>query len=242
MKRSVLLSCCLVVMGLLLVAPVSARRIATVTIEDFNDPAESQWVVQGSKFISEGYPQFGHVNSWPDGLYRREPEGQTLRSLGARAQFDRLGYNYLEFIPVQEGDDGDLVARGIPIPGRAESLDFWVWGSNYDYYMEIQLRDHRGIVHTLPAGNINYIGWKNLQVRIPTHIPQDVRYLPRLRGLELVKILMWTRPTERVDGFQIFIDHITVLTDLHEDPFDGEDLAEQERLQQLWDGAEGRNF
>ncbi len=242
MKRSVLLSCCLVVLGILLVAPVSARRIATVVVEDFDNPEESRWVVQGSKFITEGYPEYGYVNSWPTGLFRREPEGETLRSLGARAQFDRLGYNYLEFIPVEENEEGEIVSRGIPIPGRARSMDFWVWGSNYNYYIEVQLRDHRGIVHTLPAGDINYIGWRNLEVTIPSHIPQGVQYLPRLRGLELIKILMWTRPEERVDGFQIFMDHITVLTDMHEDPFDGEILSEPEHLQELWSEAEGTNF
>lgn len=242
MKRSVLLFISLMVLGLLLVAPASARRIATEVIEDFNDPAESRWIVQGSKFVTEGFPQYGHVNSWPEGLYRREPEGVTLRSLGARAQFDRLGYNYLEFIPVTDGEDGQPQARGIPIPGRAESLDFWVWGSNHDYYMEVQLRDHRGIVHTLPAGNINYTGWRNLQVRIPNYIPQDVRYVPQLQGLELVKFIMWTRPNERVSGFQIYLDHVTVLTDLHEQPFDGEILADQERLQELWSDAQGSNF
>ncbi|THB66361.1 MAG: flagellar filament outer layer protein FlaA, partial [Spirochaetaceae bacterium] len=47
MKRSILLSFCLVAMGVMLAAPVSARRIATITIEDFDDPDASQWIVQG---------------------------------------------------------------------------------------------------------------------------------------------------------------------------------------------------
>ena len=242
MKRSILLSFCLVVLGLLLVSPVAARRIATITIESFDDPVASPWVVQGSKFVTEGFPQYGFIRSWPDGLYRHEPEGVTLHSLGARAQFDRLGYNYLEFIPVETDAEGNQVSRPVTIPGRAESLDFWVWGSNHNYYVEVQLRDYRGVVHTLPAGNINFIGWQNLQVQIPTYIPQGQRYIPMTRSLELVKILMWTRPTERVDGFEIYIDHITVLTDLHEEPFDGEELADPNRIDQLWSEASGSNF
>ncbi|THB67928.1 MAG: flagellar filament outer layer protein FlaA, partial [Spirochaetaceae bacterium] len=198
--------------------------------------------VQGSKFVTEGFPQYGYVNSWPDGLYRRAPEGVTLRSLGARAQFDRLGYNYLEFIPVEQGEDGELVSKPVSIPGRAESMDFWVWGSNHDYYIEVHVRDHRGVVHTLQAGNLNYIGWQNLQVKIPNYIPQGVQYVPMTRSLELVKIVMWTRPTERVDGFEIYLDHITVLTDLHEEPFDGEELADPDRLKELWEEAQGSNF
>lgn len=241
MKRSVMLSFCLAVLGLLLVAPVSARRIATITIEDFDDPAESRWIVQGSKFLAEDSFEYGYIRSWPDGLYRREPEDVTLRSLGAKAQFTRLGYNYLEFIPVEEGEDGEDVARAIPLPGRAESMDFWVWGSNQNFYMEVQLRDHRGVVHTLPAGDLNFTGWENLQVNIPGYIPQEVHQIPRLQGLELVKLVMWTRPSASVSGFTIYVDHITVLTDLHEPPFDGEELADPDRIEELWSEAEGTN-
>lgn len=242
MKRSVLLSFCLVVMGMLLTAPVSARQIETITIEDFNDPEESQWVVQGSKFVTEGFPQYGHVHSWADGLYRNEPEDTTLRSLGVRAQFDRKGYNYLEFIPVEEDEDGELTAREIEIPGQAKSLTFWAWGSNHDYYIEVQVRDHRGEVHTLKAGDLDYIGWKSLTVQIPTYIPQSVEYVPMHKGLKLVKIVMWTRPQERVSGFELYIDHISVLTDLHEDPYDGEELGDPEQVQELWQDAAGTNF
>jgi hypothetical protein len=208
----------------------------TIVIETFDDPEESRWEVVGSKFVNSEYPQVAWVETWPDALYRVKPEGVTLRSLGVQAAFDRMGYNYVEFIPVEDVD-GETVPRGIPIPGRIRYLDMWVWGSNYDYYVDIHLRDYRGMIHVLKLGNINYRGWRDLRIQIPTWIPQGVVYVPQFQGLELVKIVLWTRPDEKVDGFYVYLDEIKIETDVFEDPFDGELLGRPEQVQQLWDAG-----
>ena len=244
MKRGSLLFLSLILVFLVLsVAAFGQQRQATtnvqsIVIEDFDNPEESRWLVRGSKFIAEGMPRVGWLRAWPDALYRVEPEDRELRSLGVEAAFDRLGYNYLEFVPVAEDDEGNVVPRGVPIPGRIRNMDMWVWGSNYDYYIELQLRDYRGIVHTLTLGDIDYRGWRNLRVAIPSWIPQGVRYVPQYRGLELVKIVLWTRPTEKVDGFFVYFDEIKVTTDVFQEPFDGEILANPEQVNELWSNAE----
>jgi len=217
----------------------ATTNVQSIVIEDFDNPEESRWLVRGSKFIAEGTPNVGWVRTWPDALYRAEPEGRELRSLGIEAAFDRKGYNFLEIIPVNQDDEGNVVPDGLPIPGRVRNIDMWVWGSNHDYYIELQLQDYRGIVHTIDLGGINYRGWRNLRVNIPTWIPQGVRYVPSFRGLELVKIVVWTRPYEKVDGFFVYFDEIKVTTDIFEEPFDGERLADPERIEELWSSAEG---
>ncbi len=241
------------VAALLLPLVAGAQQQATtnyqsIVIEDFDNPAESRWIVEGSKFIADGYPRMAHVRTFPEALYRQEPEGRELRALGAQAAFNRRGYNFLEFIPVEEDEDGELVPRGIQIPGRARYLDMWVWGSNFDYYMDVHLRDYRGMVHVLKLGDIRYRGWRNMRLHIPTWIPQEAPYIAEIRGgefatdlrtLELVKIVLWTRPQERVNGFFVYLDEIKVETDLYRDPFDGEDLRNPDLIQQLWAEGEG---
>lgn len=229
----------LVVAFLLLPVVIFAQQQATtnyqsVVIESFDNPEESLWAVYGSKFVAEDYPEYSWVKTWPDALYRIEPEGMDLRSLGVHAAFDRMGYNYLEFIPVEDVD-GELVPRGIPIPGRVSNLDMWVWGSNYDYYIDLHIRDYRGMVHVLKLGDIGYRGWRNLRIGIPTWIPQGVVYVPQYKGLELVKIVLWTRPEEKVDGFYVYLDEIKVETDMFAEPFDGEVLADPDQVQGIWD-------
>ncbi len=239
MKKRSLLAICLAVMVSLLAAPAFAqnavRNFQSVVIEDFNDPEESRWIVRGSKFIADDYPQWTHVRAWPDALHRHEPEDITLRSLGINAAFNRRGYNYLEIIPAAMNDDGELEPSSIAIPGMAESMELWVWGSLRNYYMDAHFRDHQGIIHTLRLGDINFRGWRNLRINIPRWIPQHVEYVPERRGLELVKLVLWTRPRERVDQFFVYLDEIKVMTDLFEERFDGEDLADPEFIRQIWE-------
>jgi hypothetical protein len=249
MSRGKLLVLSVIAICLTGITSVTAQsRVATTNyqsrvLEGFDDPAESRWIVRGSKFATEGYPEFGWVPSHPEALQTltdRAPE--EMRSLGVHGRFDRLGYNYMEFIPVEAEDDdeGNPVPRGVPIPGRIVSFDMWAWGSNYDYYLEIQLQDYRGIVHTLRLGDLRYRGWRNLRVDIPPYIPQDIVYVPQRQGLELVKIVMWTRPDEVVGDFYLYLDEIKVFTDIYDEPFDGDELARPDSLEEIWSSAEGR--
>jgi hypothetical protein len=230
----------------------TTTNIQSVVLESFDDPEQANWVVCGSKFINEEFvvdTEFSGcespvrsqlIEAWPEALYRQPPEGETVRSLGVNAAFNRQGYNFLEMIPVQENEDGELVPDPIQIPGRLNNLDLWVWGSNRDYYMEVQLRDHRGIVHTLNLGNIGFRGWRNLRLEIPTYIPQEVVYVPQRQQLELVKLVLWTRPQERVDEFFVYVDHFKALADMFDEPFDGEQLANPDTVEQLWNQGGGQ--
>jgi hypothetical protein len=244
------------VVVLLIPSAIAAQQQATtnyqsIVIEDFDNPEESRWEVVAGKFVAEGYPRMAHVSTWPTALYRTQPEDRDLRSLGVQAAFTRQGYNYVEFIPVEENEDGEMVPRGIPIPGQVSNIDMWVWGSNFDYYLDLHVRDYRGMTHVLKLGDINFRGWRNMRISVPTWIPQTSRYTAELRNgeiasdlrtLELMKIVLWTRPNERVNGFFVYLDEIKVETDMYRDPFDGEELRDPEYLQELWAGTEGEGM
>ena len=58
--------------------------------------------------------------------------------------------------------------------------------------------------------------------------------LPRLQSLTLVKFRVWTQPTERVDNFYIYFKQLKVLTDVFESYYDGDELADPQRVQELW--------
>jgi hypothetical protein len=223
----------------LLTADEVTESLESRILESFDpDTRATEWVVRGSKFVTEGYPRQTYASAWPSALHGINREGKDYQVLGVNAQFDRQGYNYLEFIPVKEGDDGELVHNPLEIPGRVKSLDFWVWGSQYDYYFEVDIQDFSGVVWTLNLGNINFTGWRNLRVEIPNYIPQSAIYIPYLKSLKFVKLKMWTRPSERVNNFFIYIDQIKVLSDLFESGFDGDDLTWPEKTETIWSDVE----
>lgn len=228
----------------------------------------SEWIVRGSKFrtvikddegnIVEEWPKKAYVETWPEALFGTNKDERDLKVLGINGRFDRQGYNYIELIPAVENDEGELVPRQpdrmdesgdiilgneITLPGRTKIIDLWVWGSNYDYYLEVHVRDFKGIVHVLPLGSLKYTGWENLKVSIPSYIPQEGGYVSSggyLKELKLVKLVMWTRPEENVRDFYVYFDQIKTLTDMFVSRFDGDDLADKETIKDIWNSGEGK--
>jgi hypothetical protein len=243
MKRGIVVSILLVLFAAgLSFADEVVTNMQSVVLEDFDDN-DSRWIVRGGKFLAvddeENQFDFPFQYQFVEGVWPEEmgqPESDNPAVLGVQASFTRRGYNWLEFIPVEEEDDedGNPIPRAITIPGRPERLDLWAWGSNYAYFLEFQVRDHRGIVHNIRAGDVNYAGWQNLGARIPNNIPTAVRHVPSRRQLELLKVTLWTHPEESVAGFHFYMDQIKVLTDVFESGFDGEGLASPEFVQQTW--------
>jgi hypothetical protein len=202
---------------------------------------EYEWALDASKFATNinnnPFPKLTYVPSWPMALFGANRGGQDIRSLGIWGRFDRRGYNWIDLYPIVPGsasnEDGPEPFE-IPIPGRVNYLDMWAWGSNLNYYIEVYFRDYQGVVYSLYLGDLAFTGWKNLRVRIPTSIPQSKRVLPRLAGLTLVKFRIWTTPVERVDNFYVYLNQIKVLTDTFESLFDGDELADPDRVRELW--------
>jgi len=225
----------------------------TRILESFNgdDDAPYIWKTQASRFISvvrdkngdpvqdengndSRYPIVTYVETYPLAGFRNPRNSEeTLRSLGVHGQFDRKGYNWVDLYPVKADDENGKAAE-IPIPGRVNNIDCWVWGANLKYYIEIYIRDYRGVVYPLRLGEISYPGWRNLRITIPTSIPQERRVLPSYAGLTFVKFRIWTMPVERVDNFYVYFKQLRVLTDMFETLYDGSDLSDPEYVDSLW--------
>jgi hypothetical protein len=211
------------------------HTITSRTLATFEDPATAgNWIVQGSKFATAGYPQMQIVRAWPEALYGKNKDNKALFALGVHSKFDRKSYNYIEIIPAAKDSSGKLVPQGIPIPGRVRSIDMWVWGANYNYTLDMHLRDYQGIDHVIHMGSLEFAGWRDLVGTVSGAIPQSRPYIPRFAGLELTKLVIWTSPEEKVDDYYFFIDEINCITDLFETRFDGDDLADPATINNLW--------
>ncbi|HUI71038.1 MAG TPA: flagellar filament outer layer protein FlaA, partial [Spirochaetia bacterium] len=176
--------------SVLATAQLNTETLQVKNLISFDDQAKTgSWIVQGSKFATQGFPEYKLVKTWPEAVYGRNKENRDLYAMGIHSKFDRKGYNYIEIIPAAKDSSGNLVPNAIPIPGRVQRMDLWVWGSNYNYTMDVFLRDYRGIDHVLHLGSLQFIGWRDLAVTIPGSIPQSRRYIPQFQGLELTKLV-----------------------------------------------------
>ena len=220
------------------VADESTRNYISKVLESFDRPGKITWVVRSSDVKPpEKIPEFTFIKVWPDQVYGSNKENAELWSMAIHAGFNRRAYNYIEIIPVdpsKKDAEGRPEPKPIQIPGRVQMIDLWVWGANYNYWLDVHLQDYRGVAHVLHLGSLQYAGWRNLSVTIPGSIPQASPYIPRLRGLVITKLVLWTRPDAPVDGFYVFLDDLKVLTDLFETRFDGDELADPDYLNKLW--------
>jgi len=225
-------------------------------LDSFNgdDDALYVWKAESSRFISpirdpdgniiqdangnaQAYPILAYIDTWPAAAfgYFRAPDSPPLRSLGINGQFDRRGYNWMDIYPTL-ADDPDGKPYEIQIPGRVLNIDLWAWGANLRYYIEVFVRDYRGVVYPLRLGDITYNGWRNLRVNVPATIPQFRRTLPSYAGLTFVKFRIWTQPTEMVNNFYIYFKQLKVLTDMYMPLYDGNELADPSYVDLLWSG------
>jgi hypothetical protein len=230
----------------LLFADETTISLESRVVQDFAAPEAQNWFVLGSKFSTASFPRSGFIKGGPTAtLGGDQAKIQAARSLAVAMLFDRKEYNWVDVIPGTKDKPIEL-----PLPGRVKMIDMWVWSGNFNYYMEAFVRDYRGIVYTIPMGDLNFVGWKNLRINIPDNIPQAKKYLPKHEQLSFVKFRIWTRPTEVVvvPGFEnspdvdkavkFYFNNIKVLTDTFESLFDGDTLTNPDVYKDALGGAD----
>jgi hypothetical protein len=240
------------------VAPVWAdevsQRLESITIENFENPNQRVWNIDGkehkedrvwllhaSKFATKEngiqYPRMTYVPAWPAALFDTNPDNLPLKSLGIEGKFDREGYNYIELYPANpsvKDANGIPQPQPIQLPGIVKKINIWVWGSGYRYTLEVHLRDANGIPYVLNLGSLDFDGWRNLEVDVPSYIPQVQTYLPKYQGLVLTEFVVRTDPTERVSNFFVYFNQLNILTDMQQTPYDGRDLANPALVDKYW--------
>jgi hypothetical protein len=217
----------------MLFADETTVNLESRVIQDFSKPEAQNWFVLGSKFSTADFPHLGFIKGGPTAILGGDKAAnENARSLGVAMLFDRKEYNWVDIVPGTKDKPTEL-----PMPGRVKMIDMWVWSGNFNYYLEAFVRDFRGVVYTIPMGDLSFVGWKNLRINIPDNVSQSKKYLPKREGLTLVKFRIWTRPTEVVvvpgsegadnveRAVKFYFNNIKVLTDTFESLFDGDTLT-----------------
>jgi len=220
------------------VAQPSSKAVETKIIDTFDNvgsqeysvPGKSAnsteshnwtWNVQASHYIDKekGFPKLEYFDGQPNSLKLFNKEGDQPKILGVNTSYLRKGENWFEIYPEKDGK-----AYEIPFVGNVTQLDFWVWGANYLYFIDILIRDADGRVYTLPAGNLAFNGWRNVIVPIPTYIRQQSRLRSGPKTMTFVGFRVRTDPNEYVDDFSIFLDQLKFTTNTLSNIFDGYEL------------------
>ena len=223
------------------------------------------WTLIPDRFGREGTVDSGaslqdikFVKSWPESYFGKEiPEknrgeyfygtvqnDETIKRytdysgtcIGMRLSFTRQGYNHVDLVPLAL-KDGKYEVDYLPFRGKVKQLDFWVWGSNDDYYMEAVLLDYKGNEFRLDIGSIKHIGWKNFILQIPRSIPQSTTYVSSIQTLRLKKLVIWSNPNARANNVYVYIDQLKYLSDVQNSMYDGYELGNPDKIKTLWDNG-----
>jgi hypothetical protein len=208
------------------VAQPSNRAVETIVIEKFDNDGANEWTwnVAASNYVDseKGFPKLNYFEGQPNSLKYLNASGESSpKVLGVKTSYLRKGENWFEVYPEKEGKPYE-----IPLIGTVTQIDFWAWGANYLYKLDLLIRDADGRVYTLPATTMAYKGWKNIIVQIPSSIRQHSRLRSGPKSLTFVGFRVHTDPDEYVDDFNIFFDQLKYTTNTLSDIYDGYDLSE----------------
>lgn len=205
-------------------AQFSTKAVETRVIDTFDNAGEHEWTwnVVTSNGIAEGYPKIDYFDGQPNTLrVMNENPDEQHKVLGVKVSYKRKGENWFEVYPMKDGE-----AYEIPLVGQVTMLDFWMWGANYKYFIDVLIRDTAGRVYSMPAGSLFFNGWKNVIIDIPTSITQSTRMRSGPTCLKFVGFRVHTDPNEWVDDFSIFFDQLKFTTNIMKNIYDGYDLRD----------------
>ena len=75
-------------------------------------------------------------------------------------------------------------------------------------------------------------------ITMPNYIKQVSNYIQVDTTLSLTKIVITTHPEEIVSDFYIYLDHLKILTDIHDSRYDGFELTDKQRISEIWETGE----
>ena len=208
----------------------------TIVIDNFDTPDDMDWTwgVQASRFVTEGYPIVKTFEGMPNSLRPYHKEGDpAAQVLGVKVAFDRKGDNWVEIFP-QDSEGNPFEPE---FTGTVTQIDFWVWGAHYRYRLEVMLRDSAGRVHTINAGSLQFEGWKNIVLNVPSYISQHSYFRNGRRNMTFVGFRVRSDATEAVDNYVIYLDQLKYTTNTLVNVYDGYDLKDAD----FGDAAEADN-
>lgn len=236
MKRGLKVLTCLVcafVIGLPIFAQPNSKSIETFIIDDF-DSAGAQnyvyngeklswdWAVNSSRFVAEGYPLTGYYDGIPNSLkvFKKGSDVEP-KVFGVKTAFNRKGDNWFEVYPTKDGKPYE-----IPFIGSVTQVDFWVWGANYKYFLELMVRDALGRVHVLQCGSLAFNGWKNIIINVPGWIQQHSQLRSGPENMTFVGFRIRSDAEEYVDNYVVFFDQIKYTSNSLSFIYDGYELKD----------------
>ncbi|OQX28468.1 MAG: hypothetical protein B0D92_08785 [Spirochaeta sp. LUC14_002_19_P3] len=108
-----------------------------------------------------------------------------------------------------------MSSKPIPIEGITKTVSVWVAGRNTEHRLELIISDSSGTITILPMGKLNFSGWKQLTVTIPSHIKQQDYHYQDRPGVMIKGFNIKCNLDETYGRYYVYFDDIRAVTDLY---------------------------
>lgn len=137
--------------------------------------------------------------------------------LGAKVYFFRRGVINFAVKPV----------RPIPIEGITKTLSLWVCGRNTNHRLEVVVQDHFGNDSIIDMGKLNFMGWKQLTVSVPSNVVQRDYHYNNKMGISVSAFNIKCDLDETYGNYYLYFDDLRAVTDLFaESNLDEDDMLD----------------
>ena len=109
------------------------------------------------------------------------------------------------------------------IPGIAKKLSLWVLGRDKQHMLSARVLDMDGNIFTLPIAQLNFNGWKKLEVIIPEGFSQEDLRRGNFYGMYLLGLKIDTHFEDTIGSYYIYFDDLRVVRDAMIDANKSED-------------------
>ena len=139
--------------------------------------------------------------------------------LGVKVAFTQRGYAQFMMRP----------SRPIKIPGITKALSAWVCGRSFQHRLYAHVLDYEGNEMILDMGLLDFVGWKKVNIVVPSSIKQYNYHDTDWRGLSFAGFSVVTDPGESYGVYYLYIDEMRALTDIY-----SEETRDQDDMQDGW--------
>lgn len=201
---------------------VAQQRLQEVSVTKFEDSGMFRVRMSSDYGLTE-YRRFEGSPAEKEPIEVEQNIGFEAESdrfvLGARADFYRRGTPTLTIEPT----------RPIAIPGLVKTMSVWVVGRNANHELYLMVEDIRGNVNRIRVGELNFTGWRRMNVAIPPSIVQQDDRASDRTGLRFLGFSIEPDMLQTYGSYYIYFDDLRAVTDLF-----GEELRDPDDMADGW--------
>jgi len=192
----------------------AGKLIADIPITHFEDADTWNAVMSVDQGIIQSMKRSGR----PMGVSEIDPSDGTKNEyvLGVKVSFNQRTYAKFTITP----------GRPIKIPGITKAITVWVCGRSFRHRLYANILDYKGSEMFLDMGTLDFAGWKQVSVVVPSSIEQHNYHNPDWRGISLTGFTVRTDPEESYGTYYLYFDELRAITDIYSEEHRDEDDME----------------